>query len=55
MVSVNQIAGFLSLNISKNIYVIKLVFYACKLKLQMDDVMLGGHGQACLDMLKWGY
>ena len=46
----NQIAGFLSFNISKTIGAIKLIF--CMqlhnlLKLQIDDIILGGRGQAC--------
>ena len=49
MFSANQIAVFLNFNISKTIRGIKLVF-ACKdlsFKLQIDDVIVGGHGQAC--------
>ena len=46
----NQIAGFLSFNISKTIGAIKLIF--CMqlhnlLKLQTDDTVLGRRGQAC--------
>ena len=48
-----QIAGFLNFNISKTIGFIKFNFlHAVKylLKLQIDDVILDGHGQACPGM-----
>ena len=54
MLPVNQIAGFLNFNISKIIGSIKLIFVhagTCLLKLQVDDVILGGCGQACLKRL----
>ena len=45
----NQIARFLNFNISKTIGDIKFIFYMQVhiLKLQIDVVVLGGHGQAC--------
>ena len=50
MLSVNQIAGLLHFNISKTIGTIKLIFLHAgryPLTLQIDDVILDGHGQAC--------
>ena len=55
MLLANQIAGFLNFSISKTIGVIKWIFlYVCTylLKLQIDDVILGGHGQVCPGMPK---
>ena len=54
MLPANQIAGFLNFNILKIIGSIKLIFVhagTCLLKLQVDDVILGGCGQACLKRL----
>ena len=51
----NQIAGFLNFNISKTIGRCKNDFLHAgtyMLKLQIDDVILGGCGQACLGMPK---
>ena len=49
MLSANQTAGFLNFNISKTIGGIKIFLHAGTflLKLQIDDVILGGRGQAC--------
>ena len=55
MLLANQITGFLSCNISKTIGVIKLIFlhaFTYMLKLQIDDMILGGRGQACPGMPK---
>ena len=49
MLLANQITGFLSCNIS-TIGVIKLIFlhaFTYMLKLQIDDMILGGRAQAC--------
>ena len=40
-------AGFLSFNMSKANRVIKLIFCIHLLKLQLDDMILDGCGQAC--------
>ena len=50
MLSANQIAGFLSFNISKTVGVIKFIFLHAVtylLKLQIDDGILVECGQAC--------
>ena len=54
MLLANQITGFLSCNIS-TIGVIKLIFlhaFTYMLKLQIDDMILGGRGQASPGMPK---
>ena len=51
----NQIAGFFNFNISKTIGGINLIFCIqvhTYLKLQINDVVLGGRGQACPGMPK---
>ena len=55
MFSANQTAEFLSFNISKTSGVVKLIFLhvvTYLLKLQLDDMILGGCGQACPSMPK---
>ena len=47
MLSTNHIAAFLSFNISKTIGVDFLHAVTYLLKLQIDDIILGGRGQAC--------
>ena len=55
MLLANQIAGFLNFNILKTIGGVKLIFLhtgTYLLKLQIDDVILGGDGQPCPGMPK---
>ena len=55
MLSANQTAGFLNFNISKTIGSVELIFWHAGtylLKLQINDVILGGCGQACPDIPK---
>ena len=52
MLLANQMAGFLSFNMSKANRVIKLIFCIHLLKLQLDDMILDGRGQASPGMPK---